>query len=914
MKCETGGGGSVDWTRSAAVASSASIVGRPVRGTAAFDPPMSFLAFSLQPLLRRVLVAVLALVALGAGFAVEASAAPARWPTTVDLNPGETVTASRGGVLHTFRILVDEDGQSAIAYETMPFPTTSVDKRVNYSVRVRLQVDSQEVEVVARPFQYPITVAGLRLYLDGTKEWLGTDDVYPVNIPKRIRLRFTAAGEPWGPATVRFPVGEYRWGATTYYNTWLGIVPQDVSTTYFHKGEDFGAVPDLLPVLAPEAGLITTDGTGVQTRSADGTLFWMAHMNAGNIVVSAGQRAVAGQLLGLTGNRGNGNADPHCHYDLSWEGDEPGTYPFAADAYLRDYPDAGIAVAGGYQFMWAGDTLTLDGRRSLARPGRVITGYRWILHDGTTVDGPVASLTPATEGFYSEELRVFFDDGGEERGFTQVRAFERGTAGQLPIPGFVYQYPVRGITPGSEVTIRHHASVIGSYGRTIDFGDGSPVESVAGWQPVVSHRYAAPGLYTVMIRPDGDLVQILKTSVLVEGGGSGPNRPPVIAGPGARDWRCFGGSELVVPLSGFDPDGDLLEWSVARSATHGTASIDPDGMLRYEPAAGFVGDDTFDVDLEDDRGGRATVSCSVMVRPLPVAGAAGVRIEAEDYDEGGEGVAYHDVDPRQGTSDVRASSAGNNVDIVAIDTGADAPGLKVGYTEAGEWLRYTLTVPATASHTLRLRVSNGSGSTSGDALSLRWKGEVVAGPVTVPSTGDWNTFVDIEVTGVMLAAGTDLLQLDCNTAGFDCDWIELLPVQAAPFASWVEGFFPSAGGNAAIVGAMADPDGDGLNNLLEYGLGRAPNVAEPPLVPERWTDPDTGEPHLALTFVRARDVQVVAEISSELLNWSSAEADLVQEGAAVPDATGFYETVTYRSVAKQAAQPRQFLRLRVTWP
>ena len=65
--------------------------------------------------------------------------------------------------------------------------------------------------------------------------------------------------------------------------------------------------------------------------------------------MAAGQSLAAGQLLGLTGQYGNGNSDPHVHYDFRWDGDEPGTYPFAADAYLRDYPDAGIPVAGGYQ-------------------------------------------------------------------------------------------------------------------------------------------------------------------------------------------------------------------------------------------------------------------------------------------------------------------------------------------------------------------------------------------------------------------------------------------------------------------------------------------------------------------------------------------------------------------------------------
>ena len=85
---------------------------------------------------------------------------------------------------------------------------------------------------------------GLRLYLDGTQEWLAVG-LYPVSLPKRIRLRFTAAGESWGPATLRFPVGDYRWG------------------------EDFGAVPDLLPVFASEAGRLTTAQDSVRVEPAD---------------------------------------------------------------------------------------------------------------------------------------------------------------------------------------------------------------------------------------------------------------------------------------------------------------------------------------------------------------------------------------------------------------------------------------------------------------------------------------------------------------------------------------------------------------------------------------------------------------------------------------------------------------------
>ena len=836
-------------------------------------------------------------------------AAPERWPTTVDVDPGETVTATRNGTAHTFRILADAQGQPAIAYETMPFPTTSVDKRVNYAVRVRLEVDGREIEMVARPHQFPVEAFGLRLYLDGTKEWLGTDDVFPVHIAKRIRLAFTEAGESWGPA-LRFPVGEYRWYSTSYNNTWLGIVPQDASTTYYHKGEDFGAVPDRLPVLASEAGQAMTEGTGVQSVSADGTLFWMSHLNAHNVFVTTGERVEAGQVLGLTGNRGNTDDDPHVHYDIDRRSDMPGSYPYLVESYLRDYPDAGIPAAGGYQFMWAGDALPLDGRRSLARPGRTIARYRWILHDGTTVDGPTALLSASEAGFYSQELRVYFDDGREERGFTQVRVFEPGRSGQLPITGFLYQYPVRGIRPGDEMTIRHHQFLLECNARTIDFGDGSAVQTVYGARPTISHVYAAPGLYTVTVHAIGTMPQVLKTSVLVEAGEVGPNRPPEIAGLGERQFRCFSDHDLTVAFVGSDPDGDPLEWEAAPGPAHGEVTVDGLGTVLYRPAPGFAGEDAFAVRVADGKGGTASVGCAVVVGPLPVVGPAGVRIEAEDYDEGGEGVAYHDVDGRQGTSQVRTDGSGHDVDIVAIEPGVDFPGLKIGYTEPGEWLCYTLSVPVSGRYSLRLRVANGSGGASTGAISLRWKGAVVAGPLTVPATGSWDSFVDLDVPGVALSSGTDGLQLDCNTGGFDVNWLELVPAGVAPYVTWIAGHFPD--GVAMQTDPTADPDGDGLNNILEYGLARRPDLAESPLVPTFVTV--GGNRHAALTFKRATGVSVGAEISDDLVSWSSAPADLVPFGDAVPDASGLFETVTFRSTAALAAKPRQFLRVRVTSP
>ena len=135
---------------------------------------------------------------------------------------------------------------------------------------------------------------------------------------------------------------------------------------------------------------------------------------------------------------------------------------------------------------------------------------------------------------------------------------------------------------------------------------------------------------------------------------------------------------------------------------------------------------------------------------------------------------------------------------------------------------------------------------------------------------------------------------------------------SASFASWIADHFPDAGDNPALVGPAADPDGDGLNNLLEYGLARAPNAREPAPAPTLVNV--SGSLYPTLTFQRTTGVSVVAEISDDLITWSSAPAVLVQVGDAVPDASGHYETVTFRSTATLAAKPRQFLRVRVIAP
>ena len=77
--------------------------------------------------------------------------------------------------------------------------------------------------------------------------------------------------------------------------------------------------------------------------------------------------------------------------------------------------------------------------------------------------------------------------------------------------------------------------------------------------------------------------------------------------------------------------------------------------------------------------------------PHAVAG----RIEFEDFDEGGEGVAYHDNDTQNRGNKTRSN------DGVDLETCQDTDGgFNIGFTENGEWMEYTVDVATAGDYNL----------------------------------------------------------------------------------------------------------------------------------------------------------------------------------------------------------------------
>jgi hypothetical protein len=110
-------------------------------------------------------------------------------------------------------------------------------------------------------------------------------------------------------------------------------------------------------------------------------------------------------------------------------------------------------------------------------------------------------------------------------------------------------------------------------------------------------------------------------------------------------------------------------------------------------------------------------------------------------------------------------------------------------------------------------------------------------------------------------------------------------------------------GLAVDASNTADPDGDGLANLLEYALDREPLIAESTAPTTATVD---GSGKLQITFKRARpatELTYTVQASSDLVTWTDLAIN--------PGTVGQNVTV---SDIPPAGAPRRFLRLRVTLP
>lgn len=162
-------------------------------------------------------------------------------------------------------------------------------------------------------------------------------------------------------------------------------------------------------------------------------------------------------------------------------------------------------------------------------------------------------------------------------------------------------------------------------------------------------------------------------------------------------------------------------------------------------------------------------SSSVEVR-APFAGVISLPgiLQVENYDRGGQSVAYNDSDPE---------NQGNQYRTDGVDIGGSVDNFMVAWTAPGEWLEYTATLSGSGPLTFTARVASGQAS---GRFSLAWNGATIASEVAVPNTGGWGTYSEISGTTDSLATGSGVLRLTINASAFNIDWIRLSRENSTP--------------------------------------------------------------------------------------------------------------------------------------
>jgi len=171
--------------------------------------------------------------------------------------------------------------------------------------------------------------------------------------------------------------------------------------------------------------------------------------------------------------------------------------------------------------------------------------------------------------------------------------------------------------------------------------------------------------------------------------------------------------------------------------------------------------------------------------PLPYGGTAVTipgTIEAENYNLGGEGIAYHDTEeqnlavlngsPRYRTDDGVDVQMGNNIN-------------NISYTQAGEWSNYTITVPATGIYDFEFRVASGDAA-GGKSIKLQMVNPNTGVATDLgqtgnfPNTGSYNTYISKIVTGVNLTEGQNTFRVLFTGSNTNLDKINIKVSVPAP--------------------------------------------------------------------------------------------------------------------------------------
>ncbi|MFF5079467.1 beta strand repeat-containing protein [Actinoplanes sp. NPDC000266] len=268
--------------------------------------------------------------------------------------------------------------------------------------------------------------------------------------------------------------------------------------------------------------------------------------------------------------------------------------------------------------------------------------------------------------------------------------------------------------------------------------------------------------------------------------------------------------DIAVTANDTDPGSSALTLVSAGAPAHGTATV-VGGKIRYTPAAGYTGTDTFTYVVKDAAGSTATGTVTVSVgNAAPVA-----------------------------AGDAAAVLAGKHVDVDVLANDTDAnPGQKLTVTAAGApahgtatvvdgRIRYTPAAGYTGTDTFKYTISDGNGGTAQASVTITVSD---GSPVAVP---------DKRTTAYQETATVAVLANDLDPAGSLAVTAVTTPDHGTAKISGGKVVYtpPSGFSGVATFGYTAtDGNGDTTSTTVTITVGT------PPVVPNRQLAAKAGAP------------------------------------------------------------------------
>ncbi|HEX4704991.1 MAG TPA: RICIN domain-containing protein [Pseudonocardiaceae bacterium] len=155
-------------------------------------------------------------------------------------------------------------------------------------------------------------------------------------------------------------------------------------------------------------------------------------------------------------------------------------------------------------------------------------------------------------------------------------------------------------------------------------------------------------------------------------------------------------------------------------------------------------------------------------------------VQAENYDTGGQGVAYN-------VNSINGTGNAYRADGVDLESTSDAGGgSDLGWTSGGQWFRYTVNVASVGTYTVGLRLAAPSAVT-GALHVANAAGTNLTGAVNVPATGGWQNWTTV-TANVTLPAGQQVLTLAEDTGGWNVNYLTFSSAGGAAInpSAWYE--------------------------------------------------------------------------------------------------------------------------------